>query len=54
MNMENITQLVRIYNTLLTVKTSGKDTVTMGRCLEALETLILKLDETPEIINEGG
>ena len=49
MNMEQATQLARIYNTLLTVKTSGKDTVVMGRCLEALETLILEFNEAPEI-----
>ena len=31
-------QLTRIYNTLLLVHTSGKDTKTMSQCLEAFET----------------
>lgn len=38
MNMIEADQLTRIYNTLLLVHTSGKDTKTMSQCLEAFET----------------
>ena len=49
MNMEQATQLARIYNTLMTVNTCGNDTRKMSRCLEALEALILEFNEAPEI-----
>ena len=38
MNMTEADKLTRIYNTLLLVHTSGKDTKTMSQCLEAFET----------------
>lgn len=38
MNMIEADQLTRIYNTLLLVHTSGKDTKMMSQCLEAFET----------------
>ena len=44
MNREKAEQLTRIYNTLLLVKTSGEDTVTMGRCLEAFKTFMSTLE----------
>ena len=52
MNKEQATQLVRIYNTLMTVNTSGKDTVVMGRCLEAFEELILQFNKNSNNINK--
>ena len=44
MNMENAQQLTRIYNTLLMVKTSGEDTVLMGKCLEAFKTFMSQIE----------
>lgn len=41
MTQEQITQLTRIYNTLLLVKTSGEDTLTMADSLRALEAIIV-------------
>lgn len=38
MNMTEANQLTRIYNTLLLIHTSGKDTKIMSQCLEAFET----------------
>ena len=49
MNREKAEQLTRIYNTLLTVKTSGEDTITMGVCLNAFKTFM----STLEIVNES-
>ena len=53
MNMIEADQLTRIYNTLLLVHTSGKDTKIMSQCLEAFETFfaqaVITEDETTEI-----
>lgn len=53
MNMTEADQLTRIYNTLLLVHTSGKDTKTMSQCLEAFETFfaqaVITEDEVTEI-----
>ena len=53
MNMNDANQLTRIYNTLLLVHTSGKDTKMMSQCLEAFETFfaqaVITEDETTEI-----
>lgn len=53
MNMMEADQLTRIYNTLLLVHTSGKDTKMMSQCLEAFETFfaqaVITEDETTEI-----
>lgn len=40
MTMLEATQLSNIYNTLLQIKTSGKDTIIMGKCLEAFEVFL--------------
>lgn len=40
MNMNDANQLTRIYNTLLLIKTSGEDTITMGNCLQAFKTFL--------------
>ena len=46
-------QLTHIYNTLLLVHTSGKDTKMMSQCLEAFETFfaqaVITEDKTTEI-----
>ena len=53
MNMDNATQLSRIYNTLLLIKTSGEDTVLMGKCLEAFKNTLSQIQvETPEGDND--
>lgn len=53
MNMIEADQLTRIYNTLLLVHTSGKDTKMMSQCLEAFETFfaqaVITEDEATEI-----
>lgn len=33
---EHLDQLIRVYNTLLTVSTKGEDTVIMGQCLSVM------------------
>ena len=56
MNREKAEQLTRIYNTLLLVHTSGKDTKMMSQCLEAFETFfaqaIITEDEMIKIKEE--
>ena len=42
---EQLTQLSRIYNTLLQVNTHGEDTMIMGDCLRALQRIILAIDD---------
>ena len=53
MNMTEASELTRIYNTLLLVHTSGKDTKMMSQCLEAFETFfaqaVITEDEVTEI-----
>lgn len=41
MNKNLIEQLAKVYNTLLSVSTSGEDTITMAQCLLALREIIL-------------
>ena len=48
MNMNNAQQLTRIYNTLLMVKTSGEDTILMGKCLEAFKAFMSQIEIVPE------
>ena len=56
MNMTEASELTRIYNTLLLVHTSGKDTKMMSQCLEAFETFfaqaVITEDEATEIKEE--
>ena len=56
MNMTEANQLTRIYNALLLVHTSGKDTKMMSQCLEAFETFfaqaIITEDEMIKIKEE--
>lgn len=39
MTQEQVNQFVRIYNTLCTIATRGEDTIIMGDCLRAMQTL---------------
>lgn len=54
MTMLEATQLSNIYNTLLQIKTSGKDTVLMGKCLEAFEIFLTKANIEEEKIEDKG
>lgn len=42
-----IEQLVKIYNTLLTISTKGEDTLTMAECLKALRQSIMEMSSAP-------
>ena len=53
MNREKAEQLTRIYNTLLTVKTSGEDTITMGVCLNAFKTFMTNLKIVDEATSQS-
>lgn len=48
MNMMEADKLTRIYNTLLLVHTSGKDTKMMSQCLEAFETFFAQAEITED------
>ena len=48
MNMTEASELTRIYNTLLLVHTSGKDTKIMSQCLEAFETFFAQAEITED------
>lgn len=43
MTQEQINQFIRIYNTLCTISTKGEDTLIMGDCLRAMQTLAQEL-----------
>lgn len=45
---EQLEQLVRIYNTMLTIGTKGEDTLTMADCLRALEQIIVNINKNTE------
>jgi hypothetical protein len=40
MTQDQLNQLVRIYNTLLTINTKGDDTLIMADCIRALKQSI--------------
>lgn len=46
---EQIEQLKRIYNTLLTVSTKGESTLIMADCLRALEQIIIDISQQQKI-----
>lgn len=41
-----LNQLVKIYNTMLTIATRGEDTVIMAECLKAFREVIYSTQET--------
>lgn len=53
MNMNEANQLSRIYNTLLLVKTSGEDTMLMGKCLETFKTFLTQISINDDNINNN-
>lgn len=45
MTQEQLTQLARIYNTLMQVNTKGEDTFIMSDCLRAMQQLLVDMQE---------
>ena len=43
--IQNLEQLIKIYNTLLMVSTKGEDTVIMGQCLNAMRDLLTQIQQ---------
>ena len=44
---EQLIQLSRIYNTLLTVETKGENTLIMADCVRALQQLAQEIQQNP-------
>lgn len=42
---EHLDQLIRVYNTLLTVSTKGEDTVVMGQCLSVMRDSLAAMQQ---------
>lgn len=53
MTQEQITQFVRIYNTLCTISTKGEDTLVMGECLRAMQALAQELSASMQKTEKG-
>ena len=55
MTINDLNYLSRIYNTLLSVKTSGEDTIVMGRSLESFKNFLMNAsveEEEKEVKNK--
>lgn len=48
MNNEQITQLGRIYNTLMLIETKGDNTVLMAECLSAIKQLYIDIQNNKQ------
>ena len=46
MTNEQLQQLARIYNTLLTINTKGEDTVVMADCIRAFQQVLLEIRDS--------
>lgn len=46
MNENQFNQMVRIFNTLALITTSGENTIVMGQCLTAFKDLITEVQQT--------
>ena len=44
---EQLIQLSRIYNTLMTIETKGENTIVMGDCLRALQESVQTIQQNP-------
>ena len=53
MTINDLNYLSRIYNTLLTVKTSGEDTIVMGRSLESFKSFLMNASVDEETKEEN-
>ena len=45
---EQLDQLTRIYNTLMTIDTKGENTLTMADCLRALEQVVVAINNSAQ------
>lgn len=45
MNENQLNQMIRIFNTLTLITTSGENTIIMGQCLSALKDLIADMQK---------
>lgn len=55
MTMNDLNYLSRLYNTFLTIKTSGEDTIVMGKCLEGFKSFLMNAsveEEEKEVKNK--
>jgi hypothetical protein len=52
MTQEQLTQLTRIFNTLLNVHTCGEDTLIMSDCVRALQQIIVEENKKNEEENK--
>lgn len=43
-----INQLSHIYNALIMIKTSGEDTIIMGKCLESFQNFLINASKKEE------
>lgn len=50
MTNEQKMRLAQIYNTLMTVQTSGENSFTMTDCLRAMQALMIELNKTEEAV----
>lgn len=48
MTINDLNYLSKIYNTLIMVKTSGEDTVIMGKCLESFQDFLINASKKEE------
>jgi len=46
-SQDELVQLSRIYNTLLTIETRGENTIVMGDCLRALQQSLQSIQQNP-------
>jgi hypothetical protein len=54
MTINDLNYLSRIYNTLLAIKTSGEDTILMGRSLESFKNFLMNasVEEEEKVENK--
>lgn len=50
MTNEQKMRLAQIYNTLMTVQTSGENSFTMTDCLRAMQALMIELNKKEEVV----
>ena len=53
MTINDLNYLSRLYNTFLTIKTSGEDTIIMGRSLEGFKSFLMNASVEEETKEEN-
>lgn len=48
MTTNELIQLSHIYNGFLAIKTSGQDTINMGKCLESFQAFLMEASKQEE------